>query len=131
MVVDGDALCVQAFELGRRSNSGGTLDSPKATLAPAGESLIKRTGTLANLVSKVMNAASEPAHIRAREDAKVADQAYRGAVRNVDRQRLVLEDRIEDTLKTLQAWEAERLRAVKSGAHVLFIPLVLSVYADA
>ena len=118
-------LCVQAFELGRRSNSGGTLDSPKATLAPAGESLLKRTGTFANLVSKVMNAGGEPAHIRAREDAKVADQAYRGAVRNVDRQRLVLEDRIEDTLKTLQAWEAERLRAVKSGAHVLILPLVL------
>jgi hypothetical protein len=67
------------------------------------------------MVSKAINAPTEPAYIRAREDAKVADHAYRGAVRNLDRQRLVLEDRIEDTLKTLQAWEAERLGAVKTG----------------
>jgi len=33
----------------------------------------------------------------------------------LDRQRLGLEEKIEDTLKTLQRWETERLRAVKTA----------------
>ena len=39
---------------------------------------------------------------------------YRIAVRKLDRQRLGLEERIEDVLKKLQRWEAERLQAVKT-----------------
>ena len=83
-------------------------------MAPT-EKLLKRTNTFVNLVSKVISGNGEPGYIKAREDAKVADQAYRVAARNLDRQRLVLEDRIEDTLHTLQRWEVDRLRAVKSG----------------
>lgn len=58
----------------------------------------------------------EPAHVRARQDAEEADRSYRIAVRKLDRQRLGLEEKIEETLKMLQHWESERLRAVKTGA---------------
>jgi hypothetical protein len=43
---------------------------------------------------------------------------YRIAVRNLDRQRLKLEETLEETLKVLQKWETERLRAVKTGMSV-------------
>lgn len=53
--------------------------------------------------------------MKTRHEAEEADKAYRVAVRQLDRQRLSIEERLEDTLKTLQRWEIERLRAVKTG----------------
>ncbi len=57
-------------------------------------------------------------YVRARHEAEEADKVYRSAVRRLDRQRLALEERLENTLKTLQVWELERLRAVKTGTHM-------------
>jgi len=81
------------------------------------DNLLKRTGTFVSLVSKALNNSSnsEPAYLRARSDADEADRTYRVAVRRLDRQRLGLEERIEEILKLLQRWETERLRAVKTG----------------
>ena len=76
---------------------------------------VARTSGLAGLVQKAFAANGEPAHVRARREAEAADQLYRTEVRKLDRQRLGLEERIEDTLKTLQKWELDRLRAVKTG----------------
>ncbi|KAF8511843.1 hypothetical protein BU17DRAFT_96904 [Hysterangium stoloniferum] len=86
-------------------------------LSPVAENLMKRTSNLVSIVQKAVTAASnaEPLHIRARHDAEDADKVYRVAVRKLDRQRLGLEEKIEDTLKTLQRWETERLRAVKTA----------------
>lgn len=83
------------------------------------ENLFKRTGNFVSLVSKALNnsANSEPSYIRARSDADDADKAYRIGVRKLDRQRLALEERIEDALKLLQRMESERLRAVKTGKY--------------
>ncbi|KAF9485462.1 hypothetical protein BDN70DRAFT_847745 [Pholiota conissans] len=96
----------KAFELGTDSSAGGAHP----------ENLLKKTGNLVNLVSKALNAnnSNEPAYIRARHEADEADKAYRIAVRRLDRHRLALEERVEDTLKILQRWESERLRAVKT-----------------
>ena len=77
--------------------------------------MLKRTGTLVNFVAKALNTQGERTYVKARQDAEAADQEYRVAVRHLDRQRLSLEDKIQDTLKTLQRWETDRLRAVKSG----------------
>ncbi|KAF8202488.1 hypothetical protein BJ912DRAFT_1110792 [Pholiota molesta] len=98
----------KAFELGKSSES--------ALSGTQSENLLKKTGNFVNLVSKALNTnnSSEPAYIRARQDADEADKAYRIAVRRLDRHRLALEERIEDTLKILQRWESERLRAVKT-----------------
>ena len=104
------------------------------------ENLFKRTGNLVTLVSKALNnsANSEPGYIRARSDADDADKAYRIGVRKLDRQRLALEERIEETLKLLQHMEAERLRAVKTGKYnrgqdvgrklIYFLAIVLLQY---
>jgi len=77
-----------------------------------------------NLVSKALaaNNSNEPVWVRARKEAEEADKTYRIAVRKLDRQRLGLEERLEDTLKTLQRWEMERLRAVKTGKTKLSLP---------
>jgi hypothetical protein len=101
----------KAFELGKQS-------SESVLSGTQSENLLKKTGNFVNLVSKALNTnnSSEPAYIRARQDADEADKAYRIAVRRLDRHRLALEERIEDTLKILQRWESERLRAVKTGA---------------
>ncbi|KDR65726.1 hypothetical protein GALMADRAFT_260135 [Galerina marginata CBS 339.88] len=101
----------KAFELDKFSSE--TPSSPKARP----ETLLKKTGTFVSLVSKALNNSSanaEPAFIRARNDADDADKAYRIGVRRLDRHRLALEERIEETLKLLQRWESERLRAVKT-----------------
>jgi hypothetical protein len=103
------------------------------------ENLLKRTGNFVSLVSKALNnsANSEPGYIRARSDADDADKAYRIGVRKLDRQRLGLEERIEETLKLLQHMESERLRAVKTGEYdhgqegrkfISFLALVLLQY---
>ncbi|THU99108.1 hypothetical protein K435DRAFT_508387 [Dendrothele bispora CBS 962.96] len=109
----------KAFELG--TNNADAL-SP---LSPAGatnkravqpENILKRTNNFVNLVSKALaaNNSNEPTWVRARKEAEEADKNYRIAVRQLDRQRLGLEEKLEDTLKTLQRWEMERLRAVKT-----------------
>lgn len=78
--------------------------------------IVKRSGTLASFVSSIIptGVSGEPPHIKARADAVEASQTYRTTVRQLDRRRLGLEERIEETLKTLQKWEIDRLRAVKT-----------------
>ncbi|OCH93651.1 hypothetical protein OBBRIDRAFT_790007 [Obba rivulosa] len=84
-------------------------------ISPLAENAAKGATSFANLVTKAFaNNSGEPAHIRARREADVADKEYRVAVRKLDRQRLGLEERIEETLKTLQKWEMDRLRAIKT-----------------
>ncbi|KAG6854255.1 hypothetical protein C0991_008948 [Blastosporella zonata] len=88
-----------------------------ATRGVKAEAVIKQAGgNFVSLVSKVLNNANsgEPAYVKARNDADIADNAYRLAVRKLDRQRLALEERLEETLKLLQRWETERLRAIKT-----------------
>nr|VWO94596.1 Ribonuclease 3 (EC (Ribonuclease III) (RNase III) [Ganoderma boninense] len=83
-------------------------------LTPLAQNVAARTGGFASLVSKAFSASGEPVHVRARREADNADKEYRTAVRKLDRQRLGLEERMEETLKTLQKWELDRLRAVKT-----------------
>lgn len=79
---------------------------------------MKRSGDLVNVVTKALNsnAQNEPVHVKFRNEADEADKLYRVSVRKLDRQRLGLEERIEEMLKTLQRWELERLAAVKTGS---------------
>lgn len=104
----------KAFELGSETEKASSV--PKRNLAPLADNLIKRSNNFVNVVTKALNsnAQTEPAHIRLREEAEEADKIYRVAVRKLDRQRLGLEERIEETLKALQRGEMERLRAVKT-----------------
>ncbi|KAI0675535.1 hypothetical protein C8Q78DRAFT_1181568 [Trametes maxima] len=88
--------------------------TPIQQLSPLAQNVAGRTTGLANLVSRAFAANGEPPHVRARREAEVADKEYRVSVRKLDRQRLGLEERIEDALKVLQKWELERLRAVKT-----------------
>ena len=100
-------------------------------LSPLAQNVAGRTSGLASLVSKAFAASGEPAHVRARREAEAADHEYRTAVRKVDRQRLGLEERIDETLKTLQKWELDRLRAVKTGECFDYLCAMLKSEADA
>ncbi|KAG6328564.1 hypothetical protein ID866_10525, partial [Astraeus odoratus] len=102
----------KAFDLEGKSTE--TAAPPKRS--HIADNLLKRSNNLVNVVTKALNANSqnEPVHVRLRHEAEEADKIYRVAVRKLDRQRLGLEERIEEVLKTLQRWEAERLRAVKT-----------------
>ncbi|KAG6909042.1 hypothetical protein DXG01_002316 [Tephrocybe rancida] len=106
----------KAFNLDNKQTpeQNGTARAAKGLQA---EAVIKQAGgNFVNLVSKVLSNTNsgEPAYVKARHDADIADNAYRLAVRKLDRQRLALEERLEETLKLLQRWETERLRAVKT-----------------
>ena len=109
--------CHQAFDL----KDGKNLDHQSSASFGGlqAENLLKRTGSLVTMVTKALNnnPNGEPAYVRARHDAEEAHKAYRIAVRKLDRHRLALEERIEETLKTLERWEIERLRAVKTGIY--------------
>ena len=105
----------KAFELGKPPTKEEPPVSPTKH-APVAGNFLRRSNTFLNVVSKALstNPSAEPPHVRARLEADAADREYRIAVRKLDRQRLGLEERIEDTLKLLQRWEAERLHAVKA-----------------
>jgi hypothetical protein len=107
----------KAFELGKPPSKDEPPVSP-TTLSPAAGNFIKRSNGLFNVVSKALasnsSASTEPPHVRARLEADDADREYRVGVHKLDRQRLGLEERIEDALRLLQRWETERLRAVKT-----------------
>jgi hypothetical protein len=88
------------------------------TLSPIAGNLVRRSNTFVSVVTKALVAKeTEPAHVRARNEAEEADKAYRIGMRRLDRQRLGVEERIEETLKALQKWESERLKAVKTGTY--------------
>ena len=108
---------MQAFDLERKVSDPTSITSP-TRLAPIAGNLMKRSNTFVSVVAKALvTKESEPAHIKAKVEAEEADNAYRIAIRRLDRQRLGVEERVEETLKTLQKWENERLKAVKTGGY--------------
>jgi hypothetical protein len=108
----------QAFELGNVQPKpiDAAMSPTKSNFAQTADSLLKRSGTFANLVQRAIASGGDKTspYVQTRMEADEADREYRIAVRKLDRQRLGLEERIEETLKTLQRWEADRLRAVKT-----------------
>lgn len=119
----------QAFNLHEfKSEAAGKTTVPP-NLQPAADNLLKSSGAFANFVMKqIKTSGSQPPHIRTRQEAQEADHAYRMAVRHTDRQRLTLEDRIEETLKLLQKWEVDRLRAVKDGADFVIFSILANCF---
>lgn len=112
------SLSPQAFNLEVPKPKEEKVLSPlEKNLSPLAENVAKRTAGLASLVTRALNnnPTGEAPYVRARREAEAADQEYRAGIRKLDRQRLGLEERIEDMLKTLQKWELDRLRAVKTG----------------
>ena len=105
----------KAFELGKPPSKD---EPPLSPTTLAAGNFIKRSNGFLNVVSKALavnpSSSTEPPHVRARLEADDADREYRVGVHKLDRQRLGLEERIEDTLRLLQRWETERLHAVKT-----------------
>ena len=112
----------QAFTLEQdKANAGVEGSALVAQANPVADNIVKQSSALANFVMKQIKAGNDgqPPHVRARIEAHEADEAYRQGVRRLDRLRLALEDDIEESLKTLQRMETDRLRAVKTGAYDL------------
>jgi len=81
--------------------------------------IAKTSGAFVDIVSKAWASSAEPPFVRRRREATNAEAEYRKAIGSLDRHRLRLEERIEETLKALQIWESDRLHAVKSGTRAL------------
>lgn len=91
---------------------------------------LKRSVTLSSALSSALSKASvnptvqnlraavgglsEPRHLRLRREAEQAEQAYKEAVRNLDKLRCRTEETLAEHFKLAERWEAERLRAIKS-----------------
>jgi hypothetical protein len=93
-------------------------DAPSpVALRPATEQVLKRSKTFLSVVQQAVSGekSSEPTFVLKRREAGDAEKELQLAVRKLDRQRLALEERIDDTLRLLQRWESERLRALKTG----------------
>ncbi|KAH7335300.1 hypothetical protein B0J17DRAFT_669538 [Rhizoctonia solani] len=91
--------------------------TPSPSLLSPASNIMKRSGTMMNFIQRAVknaNAPAEPPHIRARNEADAAERAYRVGVRALDKQRLGVEEKVEEALKVLNRWETERLRAVKT-----------------
>ncbi|EJU03551.1 hypothetical protein DACRYDRAFT_64483 [Dacryopinax primogenitus] len=90
---------------------GDSVVSP--TLTSGASNLMKRSGTVASYISSAFGQPNDRFQTL-RAEADKADHAYATAVRNLEKQRLDLEERIEHGLKIIQGWEIERLRAIKT-----------------
>lgn len=99
------------------SSSPETLSPSTLNMASSTEQVLKRSKTFFSAVQQVVagEKSGEPAFVQKRKDAEATEKDYQIAVKKLDRQRLALEERIDDTLKLLQRWESERLRALKTG----------------
>ncbi|QRV88863.1 Rho-GTPase-activating protein [Ceratobasidium sp. AG-Ba] len=96
---------------------GGVSPAPSPSLLSPASNLMKRSNTVVNFISRAVKSANtpaEPPHVKARNEADLAEKAYRAGVRALDRQRLGVEEKVEEALKVLNKWEVERLRAVKT-----------------
>ncbi|KDQ61776.1 hypothetical protein JAAARDRAFT_123616 [Jaapia argillacea MUCL 33604] len=113
------------YQFRPKSPSSATATSPSANLAPVADNLLKRSGTFVNLVQRAITnssstllastgAGAEPPFVKLKAEAEAAEKGYRVGVRRLDRQRLGLEEMVEETLKGLQRMEGDRLRAVKT-----------------
>lgn len=113
----------QAFEIPEAAAPGTSEDdyviSPAITQGTS--ALLKRSTTVASYLAKTLNstragaAGAEPPYRKARVAADEANEKYKMMVKNLDRLRLSLEEKIESTLKLWGRWELDRLRAVKTG----------------
>ncbi|KAG8979804.1 hypothetical protein FRB90_007907, partial [Tulasnella sp. 427] len=111
----------KAFNLKAALQKGSADSVPidNATSSPISAG-IKRSNTVVNYFVKAVQSATapgppeDPPHVKARRAAQEADVEYRKAVRQLDEHRCRVEERIDDTLKALQRWELDRLKAVKT-----------------
>jgi len=116
-----DVIIDQAFTLGQPPSAQTETKSPLAAspLQRIAPEIAKTSGAFVDIVSKAWASSAEPPFVRRRREATNAEAEYRKATGSLDRHRLRLEERIEETLKALQIWESDRLHAVKSGTRVL------------
>lgn len=54
-------------------------------------------------------------HVRARREARKADEDYKNGVKKLENTRLALEERLEHGLRVWEKWEKERGGVVKTG----------------
>jgi hypothetical protein len=104
------------MEMAKSPNT--THGSSPALGAPANMASLVRNYLPTSMSSSLGNASpstSEPAHIRARREAKRADNEYREALDALEVIRLRVEEQVEMGLRIWDRWERERLGAIKTG----------------
>jgi hypothetical protein len=80
--------------------------------------LATASSMLQNYLPQALKNASmngEASHVKARREAKAADEEYREALGELEDMRLGIEARLESGMGQWEGWERERLKAVKTG----------------
>jgi hypothetical protein len=84
------------------------------------KSYLPALASLPGSLGSVAENGTDAPHIKARRDAKIADDEYRSGVNELEMMRLRVEEWIEKALKSWERWERERIGSVKTGKWFLF-----------
>ncbi|GHJ86351.1 hypothetical protein NliqN6_2753 [Naganishia liquefaciens] len=105
----------------KSASTANTASAPATTALPSlstASTLVKSyLPALASLPGALTGSADpglEAPHIRARKEAKIADEEYRTGVDDLERMRLRVEEWVEKGLKSWERWERERMGSVKT-----------------
>jgi hypothetical protein len=79
------------------------------------KSYLPALASLPNALTGSVDSGSEAPHIKARKEAKIADEDYRAGVDDLEMMRLRVEEWVEKGLKSWERWERERMGSVKTG----------------
>lgn len=90
------------------------LGGPSSSLASA-SSILQNYLPQALQPSQSGGNQQELVHVKARREAKIADEDYRKALEKLERMRLAIEEKLEVGMNQWESWERERLNAVKTG----------------
>lgn len=114
---------IRASEPTSKSTSAvNTANAPAATALPSlssASTLVKSylpaLTSLPGALTGSADSGSDAPHIKARKEAKIADEEYRAGVDDLERMRLRVEEWVEKGLKNWERWERERMGSVKTG----------------
>ncbi|KAJ9123068.1 hypothetical protein QFC22_001257 [Naganishia vaughanmartiniae] len=78
------------------------------------KSYLPALSSLPGGLGSVMESGGDAPHVKARREAKIADDEYRSGVNELEVMRLRVEEWIEKALKSWERWERERIGSVKT-----------------
>ena len=100
------------------TNNDAAPPSPSKGASPSVPTLAAASSMIQNYLPQALKNASmngEAGHVKARREAKAADEEYREALGELEDMRLGIEARLESGMGQWEGWERERLKAVKTG----------------
>jgi hypothetical protein len=116
---------IRASEPASKASTAVANTTPAATSTPTLPSLstastlvksyLPALTSLPSALNPSADSGAEASHVKARKEAKIADEEYRAGVDDLEMMRLRVEEWVEKGLKNWERWERERMGSVKTG----------------